>query len=90
MKKIFVSVLAVIFSISIFSAPLINAQEEIWRTSLQEVQQIIEVNPLIGKYLLPPCTLRYMTGKRPFCPERGRFCSVKVWKMNISRYERLI
>lgn len=67
-----------------------NAQEEIWRTSLQEVQQIIEVNPLIGKYLLPPCTLRYMTGKRPFCPERGRFCGVKVWKMNISRYERLI
>ena len=36
-----------------------NAQEEIWRASLDEALQIREVNPRIGPWLLPPCTLRH-------------------------------
>src|SRR4030095_16687600 len=36
-----------------------NAQEEIWRASLDEALQITEVNPRIGPWLLPPCTLRH-------------------------------
>ncbi len=67
-----------------------NAQEEIWRASLDEAKQILEVNPLIGKYLLPPCTIRAMAGKRPICPEGVRFCGELVWKMDISEYERVI
>ena len=67
-----------------------NAQEEIWLASLEEAQQIRDVNPLIGKYLLPPCTLRDMAGTRPTCPEGVRFCGEKVWRFDISEYERVI
>ncbi|HTR04467.1 MAG TPA: FAD-dependent thymidylate synthase, partial [Thermoanaerobaculia bacterium] len=57
-----------------------NAQEEIWRASLDEALQIREVNPRIGPWLLPPCTLRHHAGVRPVCPEGDRFCGVVVWK----------
>ncbi|TAK08498.1 MAG: FAD-dependent thymidylate synthase [Candidatus Manganitrophaceae bacterium] len=67
-----------------------NAQEEIWRASLDEAQQIKEVNPLIGSYLLPPCTLRNMAGTRPVCPEGERYCGVKVWRLDLSEYRRII
>jgi thymidylate synthase ThyX len=67
-----------------------NAQEEIWRASLDEAKQVKEVNPLIGSYLLPPCTLRDMAGARPVCPEGERYCGVKVWRMDLSEYQRVI
>lgn len=67
-----------------------NAQEEIWRASLDEAQQIKTVNPLIGSYLLPPCTLRDMAGMRPVCPEGERYCGVKVWRIDLSEYQRII
>ncbi|MBI3805847.1 MAG: FAD-dependent thymidylate synthase [Nitrospirae bacterium] len=67
-----------------------NAQEEIWRASLDEAQQIKEVNPAIGGYLLPPCTLRNMAGTRPVCPEGERYCGVKVWRLDLSEYQRII
>lgn len=67
-----------------------NAQEEIWRASLDEAQQIKEVNPLLGSYLLPPCTLRNMAGARPVCPEGERYCGVKVWRLDLSEYRRMI
>ncbi len=67
-----------------------NAQEEIWRASLDEAQQIKEINHLIGTYLLPPCTLRNMAGTRPVCPEGERYCGVKVWRLDLSEYQRII
>lgn len=67
-----------------------NAQEEIWRASLDEVLQVREVNPTIGKYLLPPCTLREMAGALPLCPEGERFCGVKVWRLRQGKYKRMI
>ena len=67
-----------------------NAQEEIWRASLDEVKQIREVNPIIGKYLLPPCTSRDMADVLPVCPEGERFCGIKVWRLNLKGYERII
>jgi flavin-dependent thymidylate synthase len=65
-----------------------NAQEEIWRASLDEALQIGEVNPRIGPWLLPPCTLRHHAGVRPVCPEGERFCGVVVWKANQADYTR--
>ena len=50
-----------------------NAQEEIWRASRDEAMQISEVNRRIGRYLLPPCTLRSMAEKGPICPEGDRY-----------------
>ncbi|MBI5180096.1 MAG: FAD-dependent thymidylate synthase, partial [Nitrospirae bacterium] len=67
-----------------------NAQEEIWRASLDEVEQISKVNPTIGKYLLPPCTSRDMADVRPVCPEGERFCGVKVWRLKLRDYKRII
>jgi flavin-dependent thymidylate synthase len=65
-----------------------NAQEEIWRASLDEALQIREVNPRIGPWLLPPCTLRHLAGVRPVCPEGERFCGVVVWKKDAAQYTR--
>ncbi|MFQ5780085.1 MAG: FAD-dependent thymidylate synthase [Nitrospiria bacterium] len=67
-----------------------NAQEEIWRASLDEAIQIKEINPLIGNYLLPPCTMRDMADIRPVCPEGERYCGVKVWRLPLAEYQRLI
>ena len=63
-----------------------NAQEEIWRASLDEALQIREVNPRIGPWLLPPCTLRHHAEVRPVCPEGDRFCGVVVWKQDAKEY----
>ena len=67
-----------------------NAQEEIWRASLDEALQIREVNPRIGPWLLPPCTLRHLAEVRPVCPEGERFCGVVVWKKEQSEYTRVL
>jgi flavin-dependent thymidylate synthase len=67
-----------------------NAQEEIWRASLDEALQIREVNPRIGPWLLPPCTLRHLAAVRPVCPEGDRFCGVVVWRMDAARYQRAL
>ncbi len=66
------------------------AQEEIWRASLDEARQIREVNPLIGAYLLPPCTLRVLSKSTPICPEGKRYCGERVWTYSLDRYRRLI
>ena len=65
-----------------------NAQEEIWRASLDEALQIREVNPRIGPWLLPPCTLRHLAAARPVCPEGDRFCGVTVWRKDVPEFGR--
>jgi thymidylate synthase ThyX len=67
-----------------------TAQEEIWRASLDEARQIREVEPTIGRYLLPPCGLRLMSQTRPLCPEGDRYCGVPVWKLTLDQYQRVI
>lgn len=67
-----------------------NAQEEIWRAAHDEAMQIREVNPRIGKFLLPPCGLRSLSGQKPICPEGDRYCGVPVWKKDIKEYTRII
>jgi thymidylate synthase ThyX len=67
-----------------------NAQEEIWRCTMDEVQAVKLNAPLIGQFLLPPCGLRYASGHTPICPEGDRFCGVAVWKQDISEYRRLL
>ena len=65
-----------------------NAQEEIWRASLDEALQVREINPRIGRWLLPPCTLRHHAAVRPVCPEGERFCGVVVWKKDVPEFVR--
>jgi thymidylate synthase ThyX len=67
-----------------------NAQEEIWKASVDEAEQIKSVHPRIGRWLLSPCGLRSRAKKQPPCPEGDRFCGVPVWKNELSEYRRLI
>jgi flavin-dependent thymidylate synthase len=67
-----------------------TAQEEIWQTSKEEVIQIDQKYPRIGKYFGAPCWMRKQAGVRPFCPEGDRFCGVTVWTKSVSEYSRLL
>lgn len=67
-----------------------NAQEEIWRASREEALQISAVHPRIGRFLLPPCTMRLRAGAKPYCPEGARYCGVRVWTQDVADYERMI
>jgi len=67
-----------------------NSQEEIWRASIDEAVQIAGVNPRLGRYLLPPCGLRARAGAKPVCPEGSRYCGIKVWRLGLDEYHRVI
>jgi thymidylate synthase ThyX len=67
-----------------------TAQEEIWKTSQEEVLQLNRAFPRIGKYFGAPCWMRKEADVRPFCPEGDRFCGVTVWKLPVSKYARLL
>lgn len=67
-----------------------NAQEEIWAASREEARQIREINPRIGKWLLPPCGIRYAGRRKPVCPEGERYCGVVVWKEDLDHYRRIL
>lgn len=67
-----------------------NAQEEIWNASVDEARQIRAAVPELGRFLLPPCGVRALARKKPICPEGPRYCGVRVWKLDMADYERLI
>lgn len=67
-----------------------TAQEEIWQASLDEVSEVKAVAPRLARFLVPPCGLRARAEVRPVCPEGDRFCGVKVWKLGLEDYERII
>jgi thymidylate synthase ThyX len=67
-----------------------NAQEEIWKASVEEAAQVREVLPKLGRFLLPPCGVRSLARQKPICPEGPRYCGVRVWKLDLAEYERVI
>ncbi len=67
-----------------------TAQEEIWSMCRDEVMQVSRIFPQIGRYLLPPCGLRNLSGTRPICPEGERFCGVPAWKLPVEDFARVI
>ncbi len=67
-----------------------NAQEEIWRASVDEAEQIREIHPHLGRFLLPPCGLRNLAGVKPPCPEGSRYCGVPVWRLDMRDYARVL
>ena len=67
-----------------------TAQEEIWKTSCEEVQQVEARFPELGRFLRAPCWVRERAGVKPFCPEGDRFCGVAVWRVPLESYQRLI
>lgn len=67
-----------------------NAQEEIWQACLDEARQVAAREPEIGRWLLPPCAVRQLAGRTPFCPEGERYCGVRVWRLQPNEYTRVI
>jgi thymidylate synthase ThyX len=55
-----------------------NAQEEIYQSSIEEVEQVRAVFPELARYIGPPCHLRAGIST-PICTEGSHFCGVKVW-----------
>jgi thymidylate synthase ThyX len=56
-----------------------NAQEEIYQTSMEEVEQVRAVHPALAPFIGPPCHLRAGI-TTPICTEGSHFCGVKVWQ----------
>jgi thymidylate synthase ThyX len=65
-----------------------NAQEEIFRATIDEIQQVKEVAPILAEHLRAPCYLRLRAGITPYCPEGDRYCGLPVWKYSIDDYDR--
>ena len=58
-----------------------DAQREIFDTARDEVKQVRERFPIIGRYVDgPPCVQRSRAGATPICPEGERFCGIPVWR----------
>jgi len=56
-----------------------NAQEEIYRASMDELDQVRAVHPALVRHMGPPCVLR--AGRiTPTCTEGEHFCGVPVWR----------
>jgi thymidylate synthase ThyX len=56
-----------------------NAQEEIYRASMDELDQVRAVHPQLARHMGPPCVLR--AGRiTPTCTEGEHFCGVPVWR----------
>jgi len=67
-----------------------TAQEEIWRTCLDEVKQVEKVQPLFTRHVNPPCEMRAKAKVTPYCPEGDRFCGIPVWKLEKEEYTRTL
>ena len=64
----------------------LNAQEEIYQASMDELEQVRSVHPRLAKHMGPPCVLR--RGRiAPTCTEGEHFCGIPVWRdfPNITR-----
>src|SRR5262245_14456359 len=56
-----------------------NAQEEIYRASMEELEQVRARHPRLARHMGPPCVLR--AGRvTPTCTEGEHFCGVPVWR----------
>jgi thymidylate synthase ThyX len=57
----------------------LNAQEEIYQASMEELGQVRAVHPRLTQSVGPPCVLR--AGRAtPICTEGLHFCGIPVWR----------
>ena len=63
-----------------------NAQEEIYRASMDELEQVRALHPRLARHMGPPCVIRNGL-VTPRCTEGEHFCGVPVWLSfpNVSR-----
>lgn len=63
-----------------------NTQREIHYASREEVQQISQIHPNIGRWLFAPCSSRWIAHITPFCPEGERYCGQPLWNKGTEEY----
>lgn len=68
----------------------LNSQREIWKCTLEEVEQVARVQPLLVKHFGPNCVIRRKAGVKPFCPEGRRWCTYTSWETGEWRKERIL
>jgi thymidylate synthase ThyX len=56
-----------------------NAQEEIYRASMDELDQVRLAHPRLARHMGPPCVLRHRR-ITPTCTEGEHFCGIPVWR----------
>jgi thymidylate synthase ThyX len=56
----------------------LNAQGEIWESSMQEIEQVRSVHPSLVRHVGPPCVVRTRLVS-PRCTEGTHFCGIPVW-----------
>ncbi len=56
-----------------------NAQEEIYRASMDELDQVRALHPRLARHMGPPCVLRH-DRITPTCTEGEHFCGIPVWR----------
>src|SRR5574340_735561 len=56
-----------------------NAHEEIYRASMDELEQVRAVHPQLARHLGPPCVIRNGL-VAPRCTEGEHYCGVPVWR----------
>ena len=66
----------------------LNAQWEIWRASMDELEQVRAVHPALVAHAGPPCFVRDGHA-RPRCTEGSHFCGIPVWR-SFPETQRLI
>ena len=57
-----------------------NAQEEIYRASMDELEQVRAVHPRLARHMGPPCVHPLRSRITPTCTEGEHFCGVPVWR----------
>ncbi len=64
----------------------LNAQEEIYTASMEEIAQVTKIHPFLSGFVGPPCVVRNGIVS-PRCTEGSHFCGIPVWKTfpNIER-----
>jgi thymidylate synthase ThyX len=64
----------------------LNAQWEIYQTSMEELAQVAQVHPRLTRHIGPPCSFRVGI-TAPICTEGAHFCGIPVWKLfpNVER-----
>lgn len=63
------------------------AQEEIFFTSVEQVNQVLDILPEARPILQAKCGVRKLSGIKPYCPEGTRFCGVDVYNSKIEDYK---
>ena len=58
----------------------LNAQWEIYQTSMEELAQVAQVHPRLTRHVGPPCSFRAGI-TAPICTEGAHFCGIPVWKL---------